>query len=56
LIVFPPVPLLPRLQAINVAIVTDAIMTAQRCSASHTPPLRILTLDKSGKRMLLDKG
>jgi hypothetical protein len=31
-------------------------MAAQRCSALHTLPLRILTLHKSGKRMLLDKG
>jgi hypothetical protein len=31
-------------------------MAAQHCSTLHTPPLRILTLDKSGKRMLLDKG
>jgi hypothetical protein len=31
-------------------------MAAQRCSALHTPPLRILTLNKSSKRMLLDKG
>ena len=30
-------------------------MTAQRCSALRTPPLRILTLHESGKRMLLDK-
>jgi hypothetical protein len=31
-------------------------MTAQHCFTLHTPPLRILTLHKSGKRMLLDKG
>jgi hypothetical protein len=31
-------------------------MAAQHCSTLHTPPLRILTLNKSGKRMLLDKG
>jgi hypothetical protein len=31
-------------------------MAAQHCSTLHTPPLRILTLHKSGKRMLLDKG
>jgi len=31
-------------------------MAAQRCSALRTLPLRILTLHKSDKRMLLDKG
>jgi hypothetical protein len=31
-------------------------MAAQHCSTLHTLPLRILTLHKSGKRMLLDKG
>ncbi|HEX7514167.1 MAG TPA: hypothetical protein VF393_01030 [archaeon] len=30
-------------------------MAAQLCSTMHTPPLRILTLYKSGKRMLLDE-
>jgi hypothetical protein len=31
-------------------------MAAQHCSTLFTPPLRILTLHKSSKRMLLDKG
>ncbi len=31
-------------------------MAAQRCSTLHTPPLRILMLEKSGERMPLDKG
>jgi len=31
-------------------------MAAQHSSALRATPLRILTLDKSGKRMLLDKG
>jgi hypothetical protein len=31
-------------------------MAAPRCSALHTLPLRVFTLDKSGKRLLLDKG
>jgi hypothetical protein len=31
-------------------------MAAQLSSTLHTQPLRILTLHKSGKRMLMDKG
>jgi len=31
-------------------------MAAQHCPTLSAPPLRILTLYKSGKRMLLDKG
>jgi hypothetical protein len=56
LFVFPPVQILPCLQAVNAAIETDSIMAALYSSALHTPPLCILTLYKSGKRMLLDKG
>ncbi len=56
LFVIPPVQLILRLQAIHAAIVTDPIMAAQHCSTLHTPPLRVLTLYKSGKRMPLDKG
>jgi hypothetical protein len=37
-------------------MVTDPIMAAQRCSALHTPPLRLFTFDKRGKRMVLDKS
>jgi len=52
----PPVQILLCLQAVNAAIETSSIVAAQYCSALRTPPLCILTLYKSGKRMPLDKG
>jgi len=54
--IFPVVQLLFRQQAINVAIETNPIVTAQRPSARRALPLRVLALNKSTKRMLFDKG
>jgi hypothetical protein len=56
LLIFPTVQLLFRQQAITAAIETNPIVTTERPPALCALPLCLLTLNKSGKRMPLDKG